>query len=307
MRAIRRTKTIEGTSIPGFIHNGGQFFYINVDVYEDGMVNCWELVDLKGLQGKLDSGWLVPAVPAGEQIFIHGLGAYIVESAQWAFDEKSYYKHFKNTLASLNPDLTNIYAISSRERQRDEQRRIAHSPAATDFYVSSEQFYQTVEGASLHLFMKYGSENYLVNITVYKDGRVLIHNLPDEQEYTLEQLAELFADGTFFTEITTGTAIQMLNIGKVVLSDSLYSSDAGEKLKELYNLHKKLNGEQTAHEACRAAYHNYLENPIEFYREQLRIKYELVPEHERMYLGDMDTKDWDYRRIIYSPENKREV
>ncbi|MFD1905883.1 hypothetical protein ACFSQ7_20480 [Paenibacillus rhizoplanae] len=52
MRAIRRTKTVEGTSIPGIIHNGGSYFYINVDVYEDGMVNCWELTDLKGLSGK---------------------------------------------------------------------------------------------------------------------------------------------------------------------------------------------------------------------------------------------------------------
>lgn len=62
MRAIRRTKTVEGTSIPGIIHNGGSYFYINVDVYEDGMVNCWELTDLKGLSGKINSGWLTPAV-----------------------------------------------------------------------------------------------------------------------------------------------------------------------------------------------------------------------------------------------------
>lgn len=51
----------------------------------------------------------------------------------------------------------------------------------------------------------------------------------------------------------------------------------------------------------------YLENPIEFYRDKLREKYERVPEHERMYLGDMDTKDWDYQRILYRPDEKREV
>lgn len=71
----------------------------------------------------------------------------------------------------------------------------------------------------------------------------------------------------------------------MTLGASLYSAEAEEKLKELHNLHKQLNGEQTAHEACRAAYYAYLENPSEYYREQLRIKYELVPEHERMYLG----------------------
>ena len=34
---------------------------------------------------------------------------------------------------------------------------------------------------------------------------------------------------------------------------------------------------------------------------------EAVPESERMYLGDMDSKDSDYRRILYYPDKKREV
>ncbi|WP_405114378.1 hypothetical protein MHH28_09820 [Paenibacillus sp. FSL K6-1217] len=307
MRAIRRTKTVEGTSIPGIIHNGGSYFYINVDVYEDGMVNCWELTDLKGLSGKINSGWLTPAVPAGEQLSIHGLGAYTVESAKWTYDAAGYYRHIQETVSLLNPELTNIYEISVREQERNEARRIAHSPTATEFYVSSETFYQTVEGKSIHLFMKYGGQNYLAAAVVYKDGRVVLYNLPAEAEYRLEELDGLFADGTLFTAIDASTPVQILQLGEVTLSESLYSADAEEKLKELHNLHKQLNGEQTAHEACRAAYYAYLENPSEYYREQLRIKYELVPEHERMYLGDMDTKDWDYQRILYHPEETREV
>ena len=42
-------------------------------------------------------------------------------------------------------------------------------------------------------------------------------------------------------------------------------------------------------------------------REVLRKAYEAVPESERMYLGDMDSKDSDYRRILYYPDKKREV
>lgn len=307
MRAIRRTKTIEGTSIPGIINNGGQYFYINVDVYEDGMVNCWDLADLRGLQNKIDSGWLSPAVPALEPLSIHGLGAYTVESAHWTYDDASYYMHIKNTISRLNPDLTNLYEISSREQQRDEARRIAHSPAATEFYVTSDLFYQTIAGKGIHLFMKYGEANYLVDVIVYKDGRVVIYNLPDEIEYKLEDMGGLFADGTFFTDFDNRITVRILDLGEVNFSSSLYSSKVDEKLKELQNSFKKLNGEQTTHEACRSAYHAYLENPNEFHRELLKTKYELVPEHERMYLGDMDTKDWDYRRIIYSPQHKREV
>ncbi|MEK3878390.1 DUF7638 domain-containing protein [Paenibacillus sp. FSL M7-0420] len=307
MRAIRRIKTVEGTSIPGIIHNGGSYFYINVDVYEDGMVNCWELTDLKGLSGKINSGWLTPAVPSGKQLSIHGLGAYTVESAKWIYNEAGYYQHVKDTVARLNPELTNIYDISLSEQQRNEARRIALSPTATEFYVNSEMFYQTTEGKSIHLFMKYSGAVYLVDVVIYKDGKVAVYNLPAEAEYTLEELDELVADKTFFTTMDTPVKVQILQLGEVTLGASLYSADAEEKLKELHNLHKQLNGEQTAHEACRAAYYAYLENPSEYYREQLRIKYELVPEHERMYLGDMDTKDWDYQRILYHPEETREV
>ena len=47
-------------------------------------------------------------------------------------------------------------------------------------------------------------------------------------------------------------------------------------------------------------------DPCDYTKEKLRKAYEAVPEHERMYLGDMDSKDWDYHRILYS-DKKREV
>lgn len=195
MRAIRRTKTVEGTSIPGIIQNGGSYFYINVDVYEDGMVNCWELTDLAGLSGKIQSGWLTPAAPAGEQLSIHGLGAYTVESAKWTYNAESYYQHVKDTVTRLNPELTNIYEISEREQERNEARRIALSPTATEFYVNSEMFYQTTEGKSVHLFMKNSGAVYLVDVVIYKDGKVSVYNLPAEADYTLEELDGLLRTG----------------------------------------------------------------------------------------------------------------
>nr|WP_306665852.1 hypothetical protein [Paenibacillus oleatilyticus] len=65
MQKISRQRTIEGTCIPGIIKNM-QYYYINLDVYEDGMINCWELVDLNGLKEKIEINWLVPNVPNGK-------------------------------------------------------------------------------------------------------------------------------------------------------------------------------------------------------------------------------------------------
>lgn len=110
-----------------------------------------------------------------------------------------------------------------------------------------------------------------------------------------------------FTTFDNALPVRIVGLGEVTLAELLYTAEIEEKFKELINMHKKLNGEKTTLEECRDAYYLYLENPIEFYREKLREKYERVPEHERMYLGDMDTKDWDYQRILYRPDEKREV
>ncbi|MCX7748204.1 MAG: hypothetical protein N2645_15160 [Clostridia bacterium] len=306
MQKISRQKTVEGTKVPGIIRNI-QYFYINVDVYEDGMVNCWELVDLDGLEEKLRTSWLLPQVPEGENISIHGLGCYKIQSAVWKYNNRTYYKYIKGIIKKLNPKLTNIYKISKEEKALLEKRRIKYSPQATELYTKNDLFYQTVEGKGFTIFINKESKNYLVNLVVYKDGKVNCYNSEFEITYSLEGIKELFHNGTFFTNFSSSTGIVLDGLGEVVLSDILYSADISEKYKELVDNYEKLNGNETSLEKCREAYHEYLEYPSEEGRTRLKELYELVPKHERMYLGDMDSRDTDYVRIIYRPDEKRDV
>ena len=55
---------------------------------------------------------------------------------------------------------------------------------------------------------------------------------------------------------------------------------------------------------CREAYREYLDHPTVANRERLKRVYEEVPEHHRMYVGDMDTKDIPVRTIIYGEGNR---
>ncbi|MFL1673594.1 DUF7638 domain-containing protein [Paenibacillus dendritiformis] len=307
MQKIRRTKVIEGTVVPGIINNGGHYFYIDVDVYEDGMVNCWELVDLRGLRDKINSNWLSPCIPSGEHLSVHGLGSYTVESANWFFNKDSYFQHIESKLKALNPEWENIYTITPRQKKLCEERRIAHSPKATNFYVAQELFYDTIEGNGFSIFMKEENKNYLVNLVIYKNGVVVRYDSSHERTYQAEEVKALFEDGTFFTSFEAPTAVMIPDLGEVGFSRSVYSTKIEDKYTELLDMQKKLRGEKSSLEACREAYFMYLEYPSEFTRANLKEKYELVPEHERMFLGDMDTKDWDYRRIIYRPNEKREV
>lgn len=307
MQKIRRTKQIEGTTTPGIIHNGGQHFLISVQIYEDGMINCWELVDLKGLKRKIDDYWLGSHIPNGELLSIHGLGAYRVEQANWVYNDSSYYEHIQRKIRMLNPEFQNIAEITPRQQQLMETRRISHSPKAIDFAVVSELFYETIQGDGFSIFMTYEGQHYLGHLVVYEDGQVAIYNLPNPVKASIDDLAVWFRDGTFFTTIERPIVINILDLGEVTFSEESYAENVDDKYIELLDMYKKLSGAQTTLEECRHAYHMYLEDPSEFNRAQLKEKYEQVPEHQRMYLGDMDTKDMDYQRIIYTPEDKREV
>ena len=96
------------------------------------------------------------------------------------------------------------------------------------------------------------------------------------------------------------------NFAEIEIESINYFVEKSQKFKEIEDMMKKVCEEETTLELCKEAYFEYLTDPCDYTKEKLRKAYEAVPEHERMYLGDMDSKDWDYRRILYS-DKKREV
>src|SRR5262245_1082684 len=75
LRSRRVYREQEGQQIPGisllaFIHNGPAYYLTEIKVYRDGMVDCWELVDLDEFKKKVASGWVVTTLPEGAEISI---------------------------------------------------------------------------------------------------------------------------------------------------------------------------------------------------------------------------------------------
>jgi hypothetical protein len=59
--------TEDGTRIDGvfamaFIHNG-DYHLTHISIYEDGMIDCWGLVDFAKFKKKVRSGWVVTQPP----------------------------------------------------------------------------------------------------------------------------------------------------------------------------------------------------------------------------------------------------
>jgi hypothetical protein len=70
--AIQRTVKINGVKIPGIIHNFN-FFLTDIMIYSDGLIDCWEMSNLKRLNDKIKSNWLVPSIPNGERLSLHNI------------------------------------------------------------------------------------------------------------------------------------------------------------------------------------------------------------------------------------------
>lgn len=301
MQRIRGTQTFAGTTAAGIICNGGQHFYTGVEIYENGTANCWELVDLQELRQKIASGWLTCRVPERKTLSVHGLGAYTISNAAWLHDANSYYRALIAKGSTLNP--------------KDDRWKKAASAAirtgslkgSVPVLPSSLPYGSPVEGRGLRLFRRRGERAELCDLILYADGRAALYGEKEEIYDSLEKVFERFDRGELTARLEWPAEVVLPGLGTAIFAEALYEVDNGEKRKEIEEEMTKAQGREMAFEACKKAYVDYLIEPREWARKRLKEAYEKVPEHNRMFLGSMDDKDSDYRRIIYFPHDKREV
>lgn len=306
MGTVYYKKMIEGQSVPAIIRNGS-YFLIQMAVYEDGTVSCWHRSDLEQLKDDLKRRWLVPGIPVGEKLSIHNLGSFPVLEARWAYDAAGYYRYIRKVIRSLNPEMENLYHMTQREKEKWEKARVSWSASPTPYKLKGNLGYQMLDGKSEYIFCRKDGRLSLTPITVYKDKSFQVDGLGD-RFYTSQELDGLFREGIFATSPKEPEWVRIPGLGEVLLGPAEYKALSLEiKQKEIEDTIAELAGEKGSLDRCRDAHYQYLCDPCDWTREELRKAYEAVPEHQRMYLGDMDTRDSDFRRILYHPEQKREV
>ena len=304
MGRVYRKQTIEGVTVPAIIKNGS-YFWDSMAVYEDGTVSCWEKVDLDKVPEKLASGWLQFSVPVGKELSIFELCGVKIISADWRFNEKSYYDHIVETVRSINPEMENIYKTTQREHDKWEKHRVGFTASPTPCKLKGNFGYDLLDGGSAHIFLNKDGKLLLTELYAYKDGTFSVDGLGEEY-LTFEDITKLFKDKILRTAPRKGETVSFGALGEAEVEVMYEPVSSKQKLAELENKSLRVQGKPDAHDAAINAYHAYLVEPNEFYKEKLREAYEAVPEHERCYLGDMDTRDSDFQRILYT-NNKREV
>jgi len=308
LTTITRTEVLDGFSIPGIIHNM-QYHFTDLQVYSDGLISCWEMVDLAMFKDKLNKGWVVTSVPNGGAFSIFSLGFWMIERGEWLHTKETLYEYVYSLVKKLNPALENLQNYNGSNSKMFGTLAVAkHSmPSPKPYYSEKPDSYfsKRINGEKFHILFREDNKTYLSELSLYKNGLVEITNIPTKKSFKFEDLKELATKGVIATEPRRGETIIISNLGsfKVVSGDSV---NIQSKLNELTDKFNELNGNENTIRKCARIFEEYLHNPTKKLQLKLREAYEAIPEHQRIYVGTMDTKDYEVRLAIYGDIIKEE-
>jgi hypothetical protein len=122
---------ILGKLLPAFIHNGGDYFLINIAVYADGMIYCWEWVDIDVFIEKLKSGRVVTTLPEDANVSIHHVIYFSVKNVLFSVPESEFLKEILDVIEELNDRPTSLHNFIQAKKQcwdepNEENRKIMH-------------------------------------------------------------------------------------------------------------------------------------------------------------------------------------
>ncbi|MCP4132442.1 MAG: hypothetical protein GY754_15830 [bacterium] len=297
---IYRKQIIEGVSIPGIIHNSS-YYFVDFEVYEDGRVNCWNFEDFDHFKKDVHRGWVITTIPDGEAISIHGLGAWKLQNGNWDYTGDSFIEYVLSIIKNLNPKMENIYKYSKKQVNGI---TIGENGGGTiykeDGKFANSPFAEKIKGEGTNLFYQTAKGKFvLVRLDAYPDSTITINRLPKPINIDIKQLEKMIAKGTIQSEVPENSTVKINGLGSFTVLEAQYVIGIEDKLSEIKNAIRVLNGEPSLIEVCSAIYEEYIKKPGPKLKEELKISYENIPTHERMYVGDMDIKDTAVRMIIY--------
>ncbi|MEN0053395.1 MAG: hypothetical protein AAGC65_06985 [Mucilaginibacter sp.] len=306
---ITRTEVIEGFCLPGIIHNA-QYYFTSLQIYSDGLISCWEMVDLVMLKEKINKGRIVTSIPDGAAISIHNLGHWFIEQGNWEHSKETLYNLIHSLVKQLNPTLENLHNYNGSNSKLVGKVNIAKHgiPDPKPYYYESPNSFlpRKVNGEKFHFFFRYDdSKTYLVELSIYKNGYIEITNLPVKKTLKFDDLNDYVDRGIITTGLKIAETVHILNLGSFKINSG-NGVNIKHKINELAGKLSELNGGENSIAKCARILDEYKANPTLKLRNMLREAYEAVPEHQRMFVGTMDTKDYEVRQVIYGNKVKEE-
>ena len=296
--------TVPGIVVPGFINNGGDYYFTEVDIFADGVVDAWGAVDLDFLGRKFEEGWISPIVPDGEEMSIHDVVQGEVTAGQWSHDASGYHERILEGMRQLNPSMSDLVSFEGEDVEIREGIRYAKIGVTEASPIQQAATGDSPAGKSRYAFIHEDGQVYLTSIRIYADGMIDVHpRFGEERLVDLDEFKRLVRKNTVSVTVADGSTIEIDTLGRFEINEVYsYVKRKSHFVNEVIATIDEMKGEQTAVQKCREAFEVYLDKPTMQNKELLKQAYEAVPGHHRMYVGDMDTKDVPIRMVIYGDD-----
>ncbi|GIZ14393.1 DUF7638 domain-containing protein [Capnocytophaga catalasegens] len=298
---VYKTQEIQGVSIPAIIQNGG-YHFVDLDIYENGRVYCWNFHDFEIFKDEIKQEWVVLNIPDRENISIFNLGSWKIKNSNWIFNKKSFIDYVESLIREMNPQWKNIYTYVERKIGEVTIGENGEGTIYKEKYPDNPFDTKKIDGKKINLFYKENGTYHLVKVLAFADRTLQITRLETPFEVNFEEFKKLVAEKKIITNPPKNTIINIYGLGSFTIDDKSWSNDIEDILGELEETFRKLNNEPTYFDLCKKAFEEFKNNPTLENKNLLQEAYERVPEHQQMYLGDMDTRDIEIRMIIYGEE-----
>lgn len=94
-------KRIDGVFAMAFIHNS-TYHLTHISIYQDGLIDCWGLVNFEEFREKVRSGWVVTQLPPDARVDVSFLASFTVSKAQYRVDAEQFIREVADEIEALN-------------------------------------------------------------------------------------------------------------------------------------------------------------------------------------------------------------
>lgn len=234
------------------------------------------------------------------------MGNWQIDKGEWYYNKETFYNYIDSLVTKLNPKRENLFDCKGRTTNLIGTVQVSRfsSPNPLSFYISKqhEVFPERTNGKRFTIFFRDEDEKlYLTDISIFKNGHVEIAQLPSKREFQFSDLKKLIDSSRLISNVPVGERVTIHGLGSFNIISG-QGIDIKNKYDELVDFYNSLQGEEKRLDKCRRIFDEYLRNPTKKLREDLKTAYEEVPDHQKIFVGDMDTKDIQVRMIIYGEQ-----
>jgi hypothetical protein len=295
IRSKPRGKTY-GRAIQLFINNLGCHL-TTVDVYADGAIDCWGFVDRSLFTDKLKRRWVVTAPAADQYLAVHSFGQTGVADGCWQKTAEDIAQAVDATIRSLNPRQQKLFDMHGSDTQTRDGARYAKLGLADakPFRVDA----RGLEVAGDHVpVLRVTADGFeLTRLIIYRDGACQLGGAG--RLFRVEQVPALYDAGRLCNKAPAGSRIAVPGLGEFRNTTDFGGVSVKDRICEIQDRLGQLTGRPSVIETCARCFDAYEQAPSANTLAALRRAYEAVPQHQRIYCGDMDTRDTAIRAVLY--------